>query len=150
MGVFTMISLRKVDKENFGKVVGMKLVNGGEEFVASNVYSLAQAWLFYEEARPFAIYKDEEIIGFMMLEWYEKGREAGIWRFMIAEEQQGKGYGTEAMKVAIEMIKAEDKFDYISLSYVPGNEAGQHVYEKLGFKATGEIDDGEIIMKLDL
>lgn len=145
-----MISLKKVDKDSFGKVVGMKLVNGGQEFVAANVYSLAQAWVFYEEARPFAIYRDEEVIGFMMLGLDEKEREADIWRFMIAEEQQGKGYGTEAMKVAIEMIKAEDKFDYISLSYVPGNEAGQHVYEKLGFKATGEIDDGEIIMKLDL
>lgn len=145
-----MISLKKVDKDSFGKVVGMKLVNGGQEFVAANVYSLAQAWVFYEEARPFAIYRDEEVIGFMMLGLDEKEREADIWRFMIAEEQQGKGYGTEAMKVAIEMIKDEDKFDYISLSYVPGNDVGQHVYEKLGFEATGEIDDGEIIMKLDL
>lgn len=145
-----MISLRKVDKENFRKVVGMKLVNGGQEFVAPNVYSLAQAWVFYEEARPFAIYKDEEVIGFMMLGVDEKEREADIWRFMIAEEQQGKGYGTEAMKVAIEIIKNEKKFDCVALSYVPGNDVGQHVYEKLGFKATGEIDDGEIIMKLDL
>lgn len=145
-----MITLKKVDKDNFRKVVGMKLVNGGQEFVAANVYSLAQAWVFYEEARPFAIYKDEEVIGFMMLGLNEKEKEADIWRFMIAEEHQCKGYGTEAMKVAIEMIKAEDKFDHISLSYVPGNDVGQHVYEKLGFKATGEIDDGEIIMKLDI
>lgn len=145
-----MISLRKVDKENFRKVVGMKLVNGGQEFVASNVYSLAQAWVFYDTARPFAIYKDEEVIGFIMLGWDEKEKEADIWRFMIAEEHQGKGYGTEAMKVAIEMIKNEDKFHCITLSYVPGNDVGQHVYEKLGFKATGELDCDEIIMKLDL
>lgn len=145
-----MISLRKVDKDNYRKIIDMKLSNGGQEFVAPNVLSLAQAWVFYDEARPFAIYKDEEVIGFMMLAWNEKEREADIWRFMIAEEYQGKGYGTDAMKVAIGMIKDEDKFDYVSLSYVPGNDVGQHVYEKLGFKATGDIDDGEIIMKLDL
>lgn len=145
-----MISLRKVDKNNYRKVIDMKLTNGGQEFVAPNVLSLAQAWVFYDEARPFAIYKDEEVIGFMMLAWNEKEREADIWRFMIEEEHQGKGYGTDAMKVAIEMIKDEDKFDYVSLSYVPGNDVGQHVYEKLGFKATGDIDDGEIIMKLNL
>lgn len=145
-----MISLRKVDKDNYRKIIDMKLTNGGQEFVAPNVLSLAQAWVFYDVARPFAIYKDEEVIGFMMLAWNEKEREADIWRFMIAEEYQGKGYGTDAMKVAIGMIKDEDKFDYVSLSYVPGNDVGQHVYEKLGFKATGDIDDGEIIMKLDL
>lgn len=145
-----MISLRKVDKDNYRKIIDMKLTNGGQEFVAPNVLSLAQAWVFYDVARPFAIYKDEEVIGFMMLAWNEKEREADIWRFMIAEDHQGKGYGTDAMKVAIGMIKDEDKFDYVSLSYVPGNDVGQHVYEKLGFKATGDIDDGEIIMKLDL
>lgn len=145
-----MISLRKVDKDNYRKIIDMKLTNGGQEFVAPNVLSLAQAWVFYEEARPFAIYKDEEVIGFMMLAWNEKEREADIWRFMIAEEHQGKGYGTDAMQVAIRMIKDENKFDNVSLSYVPGNDVGQHVYEKLGFKATGDIDDGEIIMKLDL
>lgn len=145
-----MISLRKVDKDNYRKVIDMKLTNGGQEFVAPNVLSLAQAWVFYDIARPFAIYRDEEVIGFMMLEWDEKEREAGIWRFMIAEEHQGKGYGTAAMKAAIEIIKSENKFDCVALSYVPGNDGGKHVYEKLGFKATGDIDDGEIIMKLDL
>lgn len=145
-----MISLRKVDKDSFRKVVDMKLMNGGQEFVAANVYSLAQAWLFYDIARPLAIYWDEEVIGFMMLEWDEKEREAGIWRFMISEEHQGKGYGTAAMKAAIEIIKNENKFDCVVLSCVPANDGGKHVYEKLGFKATGEIDDGEIIMKLDL
>ena len=145
-----MISLRKIDEDNFRKVVDMKLTNGGQKFVAANVYSLAQAWVFYEEARPFAIYKDEEVVGFIMFEWDELEKEAGIWRFMIAEEYQGKGYGIDAMKAAIEMIRSEGKFEYISLSYVPGNDVGKHIYEKLGFKATGEVDHGEVVMKLDL
>ncbi len=145
-----MIELRKVDEDNFRKIVNMKLTQGGQEFVASNVYSLAQAWVFYEEARPLAIYKDEEVIGFMMLSYDEKEREAGIWRFMIAEEHQGKGYGKEAMLKAIEMIKNENKFDSIGLDYVQGNVVAKHLYENLGFKETGEVEDGEIIMKMDL
>ena len=145
-----MITLKKVDENSFRKVVGMKLNEEQSKYVATNVYSIAQAWLYPEGARPFAIYNDDEVIGFMMLDWDEKAREAGIWRFMIAEEHQNKGYGRKAMEYSINMIKESNKFDYVSLSYVPGNDAGEHLYESLGFKKTGEIEDGEIVMKLEL
>ncbi|WP_278183979.1 N-acetyltransferase [Lachnoclostridium phytofermentans] len=36
------------------------------------------------------------------------------------------------------------------LDYVPGNVVGKHLYESMGFIETGEIEDGEIVMKLDL
>lgn len=145
-----MVELRRIDESNFRKVVSMKLTQGGQEFVAPNVYSLAQAWVFYEEARPLAIYNDEDVIGFIMLSYDEKERKAGIWRFMIAEEHQGKGYGKEAMIKAIDMIRNENKFDSIELDYVPGNVVAKHLYENLGFKETGEVEDGEIIMKMAL
>lgn len=145
-----MITLKKVNEDNFRKVVRMKLNEEQDKFVAPNVYSIAQAWLYPDEARPFAIYNDEEVIGFMMLDWDEKERECGVWRFMIAEELQGKGYGRKAMEYALNMIKESNKFDYVFLDYVPGNDVGKHLYERLGFKETGEIEDGEIVMKLDL
>ncbi len=145
-----MIALKKVDEDNFRKVVGIKLNEVQSKFVATNVYSIAQAWIYPEVARPFAIYNDEEVIGFMMIAWDEEEREASIWRFMIAEEHQNKGYGRKAMECALNIIKESNKFDYVSLDYVPGNDAGKHLYESLGFKETGEIEDGEIVMKLDL
>lgn len=145
-----MITLKKVDENNYRKVLSIKMNEEQDKFVAPNVVSLAQAWVFYEKARPFAIYNDDEVIGFMMLDWDEKEREAGIWRFMIAEEQQGKGYGRKAMEFALNMIRETNKFDYVFLDYVPENVVGKHLYESLGFKETGEIEDGEIIMKLDL
>lgn len=86
----------------------------------------------------------------MMLAWNEKEREAGIGRFMVAEEHQNKGYGRKAMECALDIIKESNKFDFVSLDYVPGNDAGKHLYESLGFKETGEIDEGEVVMKLDL
>ncbi len=145
-----MIALKKVDEDNFRKVVGIKLNEEQSKFVATNVYSIAQAWIYPEVARPFAIYNDEEVIGFMMIAWDEEEREASIWRFMIAEEHQNKGYGRKAMECALNIIKESNKFDYVSLDYVPGNDAGKHLYESLGFKETGEIEDDEIVMKLDL
>lgn len=145
-----MVSLKEINEDNFRAVVGMKLEGEQSKYVASNVYSLAQAWLYPEEAKPYAIYKEEEIVGFMMLDWDEEERECGIWRFMIANDQQGKGYGRKALEYAVNRIKETGKFDYVSLDYAPGNNVGKHLYESVGFRETGEIEEGEIIMKLDL
>lgn len=145
-----MITLKKIDEDNYRKVLAIKMNEEQNKFVAPNVVSLAQAWVFYEKARPFAIYKDEEVIGFLMLDWDEKEREVSIWRFMIAEEHQNKGYGRKAIEQAIDIIKESNKFDCIYIEYVPGNDAGEHLYKSVGFKDTGEIDDGEIVLKMDL
>lgn len=53
-----MLSFKPITKENFSAIVKMKRPEN-EHFVASNAYSLAQAWLYREanDTFPFAIYK---------------------------------------------------------------------------------------------
>ncbi|HPB16235.1 MAG: GNAT family N-acetyltransferase [Clostridiaceae bacterium] len=145
-----MIHLEKVDENTFRKVTKMKVMPEQEHFVAPNVYSLAQAWLYYKAARPFTIMNDDEPVGFIMLDWDEATRTVGIWRFMIEAEQQNKGYGREALKAALEYIKASDKFDAVFLDYVPENTVARDLYYSLGFRENGEVDDDEIIMVLPL
>lgn len=147
-----MISFRKITEDNFASIVQMKRPDD-EKFVASNVYSLAQAWLYREagDVYPFAIYHEETPIGFMMLDEDLDERCLVIWRIMFPEEHQGKGYGTQAIKQIIQMAKDSGKYDFIILDYVPENTVAKHVYEKLGFLPTGEIvNNGEIEMKLVL
>lgn len=143
------ITLRAITEENFRAVVDMKLPPE-QHFVAPNVLSLAQAWLHREEARPFAVYDGDTLVGFLMLDWDEAARELGIWRLMIAPEFQGCGRGQETVRRVIEMGRASGKFDTLYLDYVPDNQVGEHIYTKLGFRPTGEIEDGEIVMALPL
>ncbi len=145
-----MIHLVKVDEKTFKKVTKMKVKPEQEHFVAPNVYSLAQAWLYYKSARPFVIMNDDEPVGFIMLDWNEAARTATIWRFMIEAEQQNKGYGREALTAALEYIKASGKFDAVFLDYVPENKIARELYYSLGFCENGEVDDDEIIMVLPL
>ena len=145
-----MVSLKEINENNFRTIVGMELNEEQSKYVASNVYSLAQAWLYPEKAKPYAIYNDEEAIGFMMLDWDEKERECAIWRFMITSNKQGKGYGRSALEYVLNLIIQSEKFDYVFLDYVPDNVVGKHLYESMGFIETGEIEEGEIVMRLDL
>ena len=62
-----MINFRAINEDNFDAVIRMKRPDN-EHFVASNAYSLAQAWLYRDagDVFPFAIYNDDEPVGFMM------------------------------------------------------------------------------------
>ncbi len=145
-----MIRLEKVCERTFGKLLDMKLPEAQNRFVAPNIVSLAQAWLYYDHARPFAILDGDEPVGFVMLDWDTEERCCGVWRFMIAYDKQHRGYGRQAMAAALQMIRDADLFDVVKLDYVEGNEIARDLYSSFGFRENGEVEDGEIIMTLPL
>ena len=130
-----MVSFRSIDKENFYPLLKMDPGDGGK-FVASNAVSLAEAWLYYEshDTHPFAVYHAEELVGFMMVHEEPEKKVLDLWRLAIAKEHQGKGYGSAC----------------IAIGYMEGNDRAKHIYETLGFLPTGVVEDGEVIMRLDL
>ena len=146
-----MINFKNITEENFEQIVSMKRP-AGETFVASNAYSLAQAWLFREanDVYPFAIYNDEEPVGFMMLDEDLEERCIVVWRVMFPEENTGIGYGTESLKLVAKLAKESGKYDFMIIQCAPDNGRARHVYEKVGFRDTGEVEDGESVMRLEL
>lgn len=93
-----------------------------------------------------AIYADEVMVGFTMYDadnYY-------IVRFMIDERYQGKGYGHAAMRLLLEQFERDFAHPTTSLSYVPGNEVAERLYERVGFRKTGEIHESEIAMERPL
>ena len=64
-----MVNFRKITEDNFDAIIKMKRPDD-EGFVASNAVSLAQAWLYRDDGDvfPFAIYDDDTVVGFMLLE----------------------------------------------------------------------------------
>jgi diamine N-acetyltransferase len=145
-----VLTLKKVDESNFIECFNLNLGSGQDKFVSHPVRSLAQAYVYYNQCTPFAIYKDGIVIGYVMVIYDYDEETYNIWHMMIDEKYQGKGYGTEAVKLCIEYIKSKPfgQSNEIILTCNMDNSHGIHVYEKLGFKDTGERDDDEIIMKL--
>jgi len=146
-----MITFRAINEDNFAAVIAMKRPEG-EGFVSSNVYSLAQAWLYREagDVFPFAVYWDETPVGFIMLDADFEERCLVLWRILFPEEHCGKGYGTQAIQKVIDLARESGKFDFMILDYNPNNKIAEHVYRKLGFVPTGEVERGEIVMRKDL
>lgn len=146
-----MVEFRSITEENFFAVVNMKRP-AEEHFVASNDRSLAQAWLWREngDVFPFAICDGDRPVGFMMLEEDAEERTLILWRIMFPEENTNRGYGAQAIRKVIALARESGKYDRMILDYVPGNDRAAHLYEKLGFRPTGEISNGEIVMELRL
>jgi diamine N-acetyltransferase len=111
------------------------------------VHSLAQA---YAEPwwTPLAIYADEIPVGFVMYRQLPGTDIAWIQRIMIDARSQHKGYGRVAMEVVISHIRRQDSGREIRLSYHPDNTVAAHLYERLGFRPIGELQDGEIVVRL--
>lgn len=158
-----MIEFRPITNENFRTCIELSPGEVGKKFVAENVISIAQAYVAMTQKTcipmPYAIYNDETMVGFMMMSFIRADQDEDIdediyeiWRFMIDENQQGKGYGKASLMKAIELIKTypHGKADKIYLSYVPGNETGSGLYKSVGFVETGDMDRGEVVMVYDL
>jgi diamine N-acetyltransferase len=117
--------------------------------VAPNAISIAQAH-FSGKAWFRAIYADEMAVGFIMLYDDSEKPEYFLWRLMIARPYQGKGYGRKAIELLIEYVKTRPGGRELSASYVPMEGGPEGFYRRMGFEPTGEVDDGEIVVRLTL
>jgi len=161
-----MIRLQPVSEGNFIEVLELK---ASEDLVAPNRESLAEAYLSLKEAidenelhyaeMPFAILHDRTVVGFAMV-CFEDGEDVNsdgeiFWlsRFMIDESHQGKGYGKAALVLLLDFAKTKPtgiEAKYAYTSYSPGNEGAAKTYASIGFKETGQIFEGEVVVRLKL
>ncbi len=112
-----MVHLEKITYKNFDEIFELKVKKVQYPFVASNLYSIAEAYVTEANGGhvfPFAIYNDEKLIGFIQLAYGENADQDGvsvekdnyeIWRLMIDKRYQGRGYGREALRQAIDFLK---------------------------------------------
>jgi Acetyltransferases, including N-acetylases of ribosomal proteins len=143
-----MVELREITRDNFDDCISLKVSEKQKKFVAANTYSLAQAWAYYKTAFPFAIYNDNVLVGFIMLGYYESENCYTIWRFMIDERYQGKGYGKAALLLGVQYLVETHGAKEVFLSVVPGNTIAEGLYRSVGFERTGGMSGDEAVMCL--
>jgi diamine N-acetyltransferase len=149
------VSLREITADTVIAVVKLQVGEGQDGFVATNAVSLAQA-LFSPEAWYRAVYLDETLVGFVMV--YDESLRpeppprpaVGLWRFMIDGRYQGRGVGAEALRLVIGHVRSKARFETLEVSYVPGDGSPERFYLNAGFRHTGRVEDGEVVLELPL
>ena len=149
------VSLREITAQTVRQITSLAVGPEQQRFVASNAVSLAEA-LFNAEAWYRAIYVNDAPAGFAML--YDESLraaalstpEVGLWRFMVDHRFQGRGVGRAALEQVIAHVKGKGVFTSLLVSYVPGPGCPEPFYLRAGFRHTGKVEDGEIVLALPL
>jgi diamine N-acetyltransferase len=154
------VTLEEITDQNREEVLALRVAPGQERFVSSVADSLAEA-AAYPHARPWyrAVYASGEPagpVGFVMVSWNVEPQPPEIigpwflWKLLIDERYQGRGYGAAAVRQIAELVRAEGAAELLT-SYVPEDGGPAGFYQRLGFVPTGEFDgEGEVIVRLGL
>ncbi|MFF2962177.1 GNAT family N-acetyltransferase [Streptomyces sp. NPDC057963] len=151
------LRLEEITSENVEAACQLKVRPDQEGLVKPVAWSLAQAYATPELAWPRLVFDGEQLVGFVMAffdvrfhpdEPDDKPR-SGLWRLNIAAGQQGRGYGTFAVKAVCEEIRRRGQ-TRATVTYVPGAHGPEEFYSRLGFRSTGETSGGQVVAELEL
>ena len=142
------VSLREVTRETLFEVLALEVAPAQRDYVSANAKSIAEAH-FEPRAWFRAIAAGDELVGFAMVHRDREEGEFHIWRFMVDARHQGSGYGRRAAELLLEEARS-DGYDAVTLNVRPGEHSALGFWESLGFEDTGEVQHGQMLMRLKL
>jgi diamine N-acetyltransferase len=134
---------------------------GQDQFVESVEESFRDAITYaYAEPRFWTVNDGDEVVGFVMIsDNIPHERLAAdpdllgpyfLWRLLIDRRRQGQGYGTAALDAVVEYVRGRPGGDVLLVSAAQGEGTPQPFYERYGFVPTGQVVEGEVVLRLDL
>ncbi|KAH8895599.1 GCN5-related N-acetyltransferase [Thozetella sp. PMI_491] len=155
----SIVELREINESNWRDVINLRVAACQTANVSSNVHSLCESH-YSKDAWVRAIYANETPVGFLMMSIWDPEEWYSIWRFMIDQNYQGKGYGRAAIELAIAYIREQHpqaktiRLMTTGLHGKKGVEACDSPYKfyvSMGWKDISSVnDDGELEMGLQL
>ena len=112
-------------------------------------FSIGRAYLFRDDNYPCIIYNAcNEPVGFInLVKWLGSG-DAYSWSYFIDKDHQRMGYGKQAARMAIRILKAANPNMPIKLATEQSNSAAQRLYLSLGFEKLAELDGDDLVFGL--
>ena len=145
---YTMITFKKIDETNYRDCFELYTPEQNTRSVDSVIWSLAEAFVNYADSRPFAIYNNEILIGYILINISDN--HYVIVNMLIDYKYQSKGFGRQAVAVAINYLKNTYNATQVSIPLDLDNIKARSFWESLGFKASRNIEDGYLFMRLSI
>ncbi|MGB0893824.1 MAG: GNAT family N-acetyltransferase [Parashewanella sp.] len=144
------INLRDITKDNWVDMIELEITKKQENYISLNSEAIA-ASKFHDDYINRGIYLDNEPVGF--IQYYpnlpdNKPNEIFIDQLMVDVKHQGKGYGTEAIRLVLQEIKQIPNCNAISICYVEGHDVMRQFFERFGFQVIDQDEFDETIMEL--
>lgn len=147
------VTLHTIVRDDVVPLIRLKVRLDQLSFIAPNAVTLAQAP--YETGTyPLAVRAGDDLVGFCALidntehEFLDEGDDPDacfLWRFMIGQDFQGRGYGKTALQCIADWAAAR-RLSRVVTTVVAQNTNARRLYAASGFEETGRVWDGEIEM----
>ena len=149
-----MVSLKLLSDSNRAEAEALSVSPSQERFVSDVAQSLREA-AEHPDAQPIyrVVYDDDIPVGFVMIADEVLSPEYVrhyLWKLLIDERYQGKGFGTDVLDLLVEYFRARPGVEVLTTSAGLGEGSPIPFYERYGFKRTGEVEDGEVVLQLKL
>jgi diamine N-acetyltransferase len=145
------VVLQEVTPDNVRAICNLRVAPAQERFVTSTSISLAEAYV-HPQAWCRAVHATADgLVGFVMLHDTADGPGYMLWRLLVDERYQGRGYGQAAVSQVVDYVKTRPGALVLKVGARRGDGSPRRFYESLGFMPTGEVIDGdEDVLSLDL
>jgi diamine N-acetyltransferase len=148
-----MVSLRPLTDANREAVEALRVSPGQDRFVSAVADSLREA-AEHPDARAvyWAVHADDTPVGFVMI-----ADEVGspdyiahyLWKLLIDERYQRRGFGTATLDLIVEYFRNRG-VGTMWTSAGQGEGGRVTLYERYGFKRTGNSHSNEILLRLEI
>ena len=142
-----VVNLAELTKDNWEAVARTQVRPDQENFVASNLYTIAESQ-FYPWIRRRVIRSDGFTAGFLAHGRDPETGEYWLHRFMVGADHQGKGIGREAMRQLVEEWRVDPECAVVLVSYDPNNSVAERLYVSFGFVPGEMAEWGERVARL--
>lgn len=135
------------DIDRDSEILKLDVEESQKPYVASIVIMLGRTYVFRDlRPRLFWIFDDEAAVG-MALYYDDPDNEAYEFsQIFIDKRYQGRGYGRAAVKLVLDEMKQDGKYNKVTMCYVEGNDTSRKLFEPFGFVETSHPWD-EIFME---
>ena len=142
------IRLEQLNRENWYECSRLEVKPEQRQFVRGNLLCIAEAQ-FYPGWGAYAIYDEDQMVGFVMYEDDEEQDEWWISALMIAADHQGQGCGEAAVQSLFPLLRQKGCTS-IWVGYTTNNLAARRLFTRVGFKEVGLDDEGDMVARKDL
>lgn len=154
------LNLRSITFHNVRSIIALKVAEAQSTYVAPNATSIAEG-LLNPGGWLRAVHDGDTPVGFVML--LDPAAPGALlrgpipedalflWRFMIAEAHQRRGYGRATLDLIVDHAKGAGVQGLVT-SVVPGPHSAKDFYLRYGFVPTGAMraNGNEIELRLAL
>lgn len=131
--------------------VKLKVKEEQKEYVAAWDRILARAYAYRDSrSRAYVLYLGEEPVGGALYYDLEEMGAYDFSQFFIDKRYQGRGLGKAACRLVLDKMRQDGRYRKVFLCYIEGNRTAEKLYTDLGFLPTGEVDEDEVVMSMEL